>query len=191
MVGKIDCILNGIDFNKIGQYTSNVEIKRKEKREMKRKNSLIAAYKKCKEKSVFIVFYIILCVSYTYMYECARLCKKQQRQKAENEEKEKNTQLNDVYLKLNLPSEFMRTNQHICASTHSPLIMSVSRSFHPQCSIYCSIEDEHNDTEEYNDCRRSICTCTCTNSTNERETNRRSSYTSATSMAYAALFSWC
>lgn len=110
--------------------------------------------------------------------------------KSSNGNKQKNiySQLNDVYLKLNLLSEFMRTNQHICANTHSPLIMSVSRSFHPQRSFYFNVEDEYSDkikTEKnilshpYSGLGFSVCAidmCQPTNKGTKEKTRRRSMY---------------
>lgn len=51
----------------------------------------------------------------------------------------------------------MRTNQHIRASTRSPLIMSVSRSFCPQYSFYCNIEDVYTPAKKKDELKRTFC----------------------------------
>lgn len=97
-------------------------------------------------------------------------------QKARMKQQKKYTQLNDVYLKLNLSSKFMGTNQHICASTRSPLIMSVSRSIRPLCFSRCVASEKNTPTKEeteknilshqHRDRRRSMWMCvrpTCAN----------------------------
>lgn len=112
---------------------------RKTKRTTKKKHTpneffLSLSHTKSAKNRFFVVFYITFCVLYLWMRETVQKSRNRRGKKMYSAKR-------CVYLKLNLSSEFMRTNQHIRASTRSPLIMSVSRSFRPQYSFYCNIED--------------------------------------------------
>lgn len=119
--------------------TKSPEIRKKRKRQNEPKE-----FSHCRIRKVQkIVFRRLL---HNIMFMCLILMNARDCAKSKNEAEKKYTQLNEVYLKLNLSCEFMRTNQHICASTTFPS-HHVCLTFVPSAMflLLCSIGEEYTD----------------------------------------------